>query len=348
MDHNIEAVSQLFEQDSSLIDEPCFLKYPKNHTRHGDPKTLLCLMTEENRLDEIKLILDLGADINRQSGHNQETALHRSSYLGFLGVTSLLLQRNASMSIESISGHTPLQRAFHDEKILTVRVMIAHGANADRIAPRSPFKDNLQAQEFMSVENGYDWANFSCLPAWIESQTHQVISLVSAIESRHAQSVKFVLEDYALFQSALAPDNFYVRCAATVGHLGIVRALLEHGMPVNGASLAGNTALHGALCGRNPEVFKLLLTFGADARPKNGQGLMALDYAIRHCTLNSFKLLLDHHTQHCIGIGHALHEACYQGDYSKVKLLLDYGADPNTPSDPAYKGSFNDPRLHER
>jgi ankyrin repeat protein len=67
--------------------------------------------------------------------------------------------------------------------------------------------------------------------------------------------------------------------AATTGHVGIIRLLLEHHAYIDTESPNGTTPLMMAAFYGTPEATKLLLEEGADPLLKNQQGLTALDFA---------------------------------------------------------------------
>ena len=67
--------------------------------------------------------------------------------------------------------------------------------------------------------------------------------------------------------------------AATAGHVGIIRLLLEHHAYIDAESPNGTTPLMMAAYYGTPEATKLLLEEGADPLMRNHKGLTALDFA---------------------------------------------------------------------
>lgn len=67
--------------------------------------------------------------------------------------------------------------------------------------------------------------------------------------------------------------------AATAGHSGIIRLLLEHHAYIDADSPNGTTPLMMAAYYGSPEATKLLLEEGADPLIRNHQGLTAMDFA---------------------------------------------------------------------
>ena len=68
--------------------------------------------------------------------------------------------------------------------------------------------------------------------------------------------------------------------AATTGHPGIIRTLLEHHAYIDAESPNGTTPLMMSAYYGTPESTKLLLEEGADPLIRNHKGLTALDFAI--------------------------------------------------------------------
>ena len=70
--------------------------------------------------------------------------------------------------------------------------------------------------------------------------------------------------------------------AATRGHVGMMRLLLENSAYIDAEAPNGNTPLMMAVQFASPAAVKLLLEEGADPNIKNHQGLTALDLAQRN------------------------------------------------------------------
>lgn len=70
--------------------------------------------------------------------------------------------------------------------------------------------------------------------------------------------------------------------AATRGHLGVMRLLLEHHAYIDASSPNGTTPLMMAAFYGTPSAVKLLLEAGADPMLKNEQSMTAIDFAHRN------------------------------------------------------------------
>jgi ankyrin repeat protein len=63
--------------------------------------------TEEETLDAVKYLVDLGFDVNAVN-NNKETALHGASYRGFNAVSQFLIDKGANLDAENILGWKPV------------------------------------------------------------------------------------------------------------------------------------------------------------------------------------------------------------------------------------------------
>ncbi len=79
--------------------------------------------------------------------------------------------------------------------------------------------------------------------------------------------------------------------AATNGHPGVIRLLLENSAYIDAESPNGTTPLMMAAMYGSPDAVKLLLEEGADPMLKNQQGLTALQFAERAKRPNAIELL---------------------------------------------------------
>ena len=121
--------------------------------------------------------------------------------------------------------------------------------------------------------------------------------------------------------------------AAHLGHLAIVRLLLEKGADVNRKGMHGITALGSAATHGYEGIVRLLLERGADVNGKGIHGRVALGSAAMYGYEGVVRLLLerevDVNAKGDDGIT-ALYMAAKFGHEEIVRLLLDRGADANT------------------
>ncbi|XP_052811018.1 ankyrin repeat and death domain-containing protein 1A-like [Mya arenaria] len=97
--------------------------------------------------------------------------------------------------------------------------------------------------------------------------------------------------------------------------VSVLREIICSGCPVNGANLAGYTALHRAAGHGNLQVIQTLMNYGADPCKASASGIYPMDSAINAGHLEAAKLLeipmpnphvwdiVDHHTPPHISLG---------------------------------------------
>ena len=99
-------------------------------------KILTCLCTSFLFAAAVKLLLDMGSDINAQIETNRNTALTLACFQGRHEVVSLLLDRKANVEHRAKTGLTPLMEAASGGFVDVGRVLL--DKNADVNAPPVP------------------------------------------------------------------------------------------------------------------------------------------------------------------------------------------------------------------
>jgi hypothetical protein len=90
-----------------------------------------------------------------------------------------------------------------------------------------------------------------------------------------------------------ASGNTALHDAATFGTEGLVRALVNAGVPVDARNSSGSTALHVAAIFEQPAVIERLITAGADVDARNAAGFTPLMYAARLESATCARLLVE-------------------------------------------------------
>jgi ankyrin repeat protein len=90
--------------------------------------TALMLSAELHNVDAVKVLLDAGADVNRQDNDVRETALIIASMNGYADIVKLLLKRGADMGKKREGGYTALMLAARNGHKEVVRILKEAGA----------------------------------------------------------------------------------------------------------------------------------------------------------------------------------------------------------------------------
>ncbi len=80
----------------------------------------------EGDLDEVKRLVDTGADINAASIYG-ETPLYIAAYFGYLPMVRYLVGQGADINAANKDGEAPLQGAVHWDHLDVVRYLVEHG-----------------------------------------------------------------------------------------------------------------------------------------------------------------------------------------------------------------------------
>jgi ankyrin repeat protein len=145
-------------------------------------------------------------------------------------------------------------------------------------------------------------------------------------------------------QLLLFPDDDHVHTsllmrAAWMGHVGVVRVLLERGADVSAQDDDGDTALHCAAMTGREEIVSLLLTNGADIHSRGNMGRTALICASQDGNLAVVRLLVRHlggrgvddrDENGCTALGYACISG--RGHAAIFRVLLLSGADHTIPN----------------
>jgi ankyrin repeat protein len=252
---------------------------------------------QEDHFEVAKLLIENGADLNARFA-NGAMPLHLALHANHPEVAVLLIESGANLEAPLHTAGYPIILAaqFRNKKILDL--LIEKGATKPRdISDQEYFLKALanfgdvELYKFYANKLGIDLL----LPTW-ERTLHEANPLVSAAAHDSLPLVKYMVEELHYDVNRISWGESPLTMACRLGHLEIVRYLLDKGADIN-APVDASNALGRAVINCRTNVVELLLQRGA----KIG-------------TVNN--------------INHPLSLACTFNCLEGAKILVKYGAIP--------------------
>ncbi len=297
----------------------------------GDPTVALIGAAWEGDLDEVRRLLDSGADPNG-SQHDREfprSPLNAAARNGNVDIVRLLLDRGADADRVVRGDATPLMAAARHGNYAAAALLIDRGADVNRVlsgdgtalinAARGGYIEIVE----LLLDHGAD-------PNRAVSGDGAL--LIAAARSGNDEIVELLLRHGADADIAVSGDGSSLIEAARQGNLAAVRRLVEGGANVNKAVRGDGTPLIEACRSGNPDVVDYLLRNGADPdRSVSGDGSPLIE-AARAGDERVVSMLLEAGADPDMAVsgdGNPLIMASLSGQAEIVRELLRRGADPN-------------------
>jgi ankyrin repeat protein len=267
----------------------------------GEPLLISAAKVGDSRV--VEALLDAGAPVNAADSAFQQTALMAAARGGYVPVVKLLLARGASVNVKTRTGPTP-------------RVITPAQSTASRGA---------------GIQRG-GWPDHGIREAIPGAKT----PLLYAVREGHVEVAQLLLEAGAQIEEADADGITPLLCAVINEHAELARFLVERGANVNASDWYGRTPLFSAVDIRDLDVsgptrdngidrekFYQLAEFflkrGADANARTKEFPPQRMWVTRLGSLS----WVDFTGQT------PFLRAALAGDVKTMRLLLQFGADPN-------------------
>ncbi len=191
--------------------------------------TLLHYASYYNNLDHAKTFLETGAKINYIIPESEfgYTALHWAAQSGNIKIIKLLKDYNADFNIKDFKNCTPLERAFNEEHLDAVKVLIKCGAN----------------------------------PNTTKSENSTDTLLKNAVKYNKIKLAEVLLENGADPNIVISTDEWgstALHLAAQIGSIAIIKLLHKYDTCMNKLDKKGYTPLKRAIMAEKYEAVKLL------------------------------------------------------------------------------------------
>eukprot|EP00123_Amoebidium_parasiticum_P010521 comp20160_c0_seq1/m.24950 comp20160_c0_seq1/g.24950 ORF comp20160_c0_seq1/g.24950 comp20160_c0_seq1/m.24950 type:complete len:969 (-) comp20160_c0_seq1:35-2941(-) len=182
----------------------------------------MCEYASKGDLENIKLLVQAGTNVNSKSTRSKHTALHMAAAEGHIDVVKFLLSHGAEVNIVDRWGHTPLKNALDNHHKDIVALLTQKGAQAV----------------------SYDTDALELNKACALGELHKVKALIEW------RGLDVNMKDY----DGRAP----IHVAASEGHLDVVQYLVSKGANVEIKDRWGFNAYQNALQNGHPEIAHFL------------------------------------------------------------------------------------------
>ena len=279
----------------------------------------------------VQCLIDNGADVNAIGGEYKHAVI-AALYGKHVSLAELLQKHDASLTQKQL-----------DETLVTmvargwvpgVRFLLEHRANVHAKNKRDqPLlltaivrKHSVMAELLLERGSSLIWPSAE----WSRSTNYEFSNALQLACFHGLADIVRVLCKKG--QDPNLNGRSALRTASSLGHLSIVKCLLENGAYVNACDEDNRTALHEACCHNRLSIVKCLLENHANVNAYDKKNRTALHEACRNGHLSIVKCLLENDANVNIrdGSGAApLQIACRWASTDIVKLLLDHGAEKN-------------------
>ncbi|WP_353283576.1 ankyrin repeat domain-containing protein [Wolbachia endosymbiont (group A) of Pogonocherus hispidulus] len=285
-------------------------------------------------------------DINAP-GELGRTSLHLASKAGKRDNVKLLLDRGANIEVRDEFGYTPISLATQSGKWSVVELLLDRGANIDTqdkkgqtLLHSAVSGNNLDMIQFL-LDRG----------ANIEVQDDfGYTPILYAAQSGKWDVVKLLISNGAKFNNEITIQGTPLHFAVQEGNLDMIRFLLDEGADIESQDKDNKKPLHLAVDTNRLSVVKLLLDRGASVNAKDENNKAPLDLATEEDMIEVLKkaqldqeLLINARNGNLdkvkdliiqganleakdINGNTALHNACSNGHLKVVEYLIEKGA----------------------
>lgn len=301
-------------------------KYLNSADIYGN--TLLMHAIKNNNVEIIKYLIDKGADVNEKDRYNKTVLIHAVSNITDLNIIELLINAGANVNAEDICGFDVINyAAMKNTNPEIIKLLMNKGSNVKRIynngftlahyAATNPNSEIMQ----LLIDNGVDFDT----------------KLGKELEFLKPLNYEIIYDnDNSKYFTPLAIASLY-------GTLEVCEVLIKAGSRLEVKDRYGNTPLMLSTKNNNPEVFRLLLKYGADIKALDYIKQGVFNHALSNSCLELVKEIAEltkvkfHNYNYKIYIKNKVNAMALRAQVEKDKellqRLLSIGIDPNLPKE---------------
>ena len=305
-----------------------------NMTDKSGRTPLMCACLKAGRLDNIKRLLELGADIQQLEFNDGWSALHFAATYSSPKIIEYLLSLGMTVNMTDKSGRTPLMCAcLEGGRLDNIKRLLELGADIQQLE----FNDGWSALHFAATYSSPEIIEYLLslgMTVNMTDKSGRTPLMCACLKAGRLDNIKRLFELGADIHQLQFNDGWSaLHFAATYSSPEIIEYLLSLGMTVNMTSKTGRTPLMCAClkAGRLDNI-KRLLELGADIQQKEfNDGWSALHFAARYSSpeIIEYLLSLGMTVNMTSKTGQTpLMCACFEaGRLDNIKRLLELGAD---------------------
>ncbi|KAI9275826.1 ankyrin repeat-containing domain protein [Phascolomyces articulosus] len=263
---------------------------------NNDGYGFLYLAARNQSMEALRiLLLQPTIDVNQVHGPDRELALHAAAAAGLVDATELLLEHESNVNARDALGHTPLTNSLFSRSIGCLQLLLKAGASLDIDDPKG--STLLHFAAINDFPEGVE--ELLKHDASVDAKNNRELSpLAVAIGMGHMDVVRKLID-------GKADVNGKTRFGTVLHHavlwnrIGAVQYLVNHGCNVNTLNVMDETPLLVAVQQRKIDMVRYLIQNSADpCYPETEPGLnVPLLYAANHGYTEMCGLLLTDSTK---------------------------------------------------
>lgn len=307
--NNLDAVKILLNSGADPNERVGQISFPLN------------IAINRGQVEAVRDLLEAGARPNEITG---QSPLFDAIYKNNFEIIKLLLDYGADPNLKDKKGNTPIDIAIENESNEIIKLLLDHGANKDMknlegVTPlgKAIINDDVEAARLLLQSGANPNEMMNMAPNLIDlAKLRNDLDIIDEIREMPE------LIGSAVY-SAVVRDNYEM-----------VLLLLTFGANPNLGTENGSTPLGAAISKGLIKIVKLLLENGADPNIEDTQFGLPLNIALDIKSIELVKLLLEKGAAPLKEVlNKSLSKASFLGNAEAVRILLEYGANPNGTED---------------
>ncbi|KAI7856626.1 ankyrin repeat-containing domain protein [Circinella umbellata] len=248
---------------------------------NNDGYGFLYLAARNESMEALRiLLLQPMIDVNQVHGPDRELPLHAAAGAGLIDATELLLEHESNINARDALGHTPLTNSLFSRSLGCLQLLVKAGASLDIEDP-----NGSTLLHFAAINNFAEGVEELLRhEAPVDAKNNRGLSpLAIAIGMGHMDVVRKLIEGKADVNGTTRFGTL-LHHAVLWNRIDAVHALVNHGCNVNTLNVMEETPLLLAVQQRKIDMVRYLIQNGADpCHSENEPGLnVPLLYAANH------------------------------------------------------------------